>query len=346
MAKKGDKQPDKIEGNLNDPHSLGSLAKAFLESMLVKNFSEHTVNMRRLHLNRFIIWAADRSVTQANEVTRPMVERYQKHLFYYRNDRDRPLGFRAQHSHLVSLRSWMKWLARRHHILYNPAAELELPRIGSHLPKNVLNPDEAETVLNQCDVKTLLGLRDRAIMELFYSTGIRRAELAELQIYHVDMTKRTVLIRQGKGKKDRIVPLGKRAALWLTAYLEEVRPQLMIEHHNTLFVTKDGEFFSTQRLSDLVRRYVKQSGIAKQGGCHLFRHSMATSMLENGADIRFIQAMLGHASLETTEIYTRVGIKKLQQIHDATHPAEASSSSDDSSSDESSSDSVSDDEAA
>ena len=284
MAKKGDRRSDHIEGNLNDPQALGALAKAFLEAMAVKNFSEHTVTMRRLHLNRFITWSADRGVTRANEVTRPMVERYQKHLFYFRNDQGRPLGFRAQHSHLVSLRSWMQWLARHHHVLYNPAAELELPRIGTHLPKHVLNPEEAETVLNQPDVKTPLGLRDRAIMETFYSTGIRRAELADLQVYHVDLSKRTVLIRQGKGKKDRVVPIGQRAALWITAYLEEVRPQLLTQHHNTLFVTKDGEFFSTQRLSDLVRRYVKQSGIGKQGGCHLFRHSMATAMLDWGSE--------------------------------------------------------------
>jgi len=251
-----------------------------------------------------------------------MVERYQKYLFYYRNDRHRRLGFRAQHNHLVSVRGWMKWLAKHNHILYNPAAEIELPPIGQHLPKQVLSPTEAETVLNQANVREVLGLRDRAIMEVFYSTGMRRMELGNLQVYDLDTDKRTVLIRQGKGKKDRVLPIGERAAAWTVHYLEHVRPELMTAvHRTTLFVTRDGLPFSTQRLSDLVRSYVRKAELSKTGGCHLFRHSMATSMLENGADIRFIQAMLGHASLETTEIYTRVSIQKLRQIHDATHPA-------------------------
>ncbi len=131
-----------------------------------------------------------------------------------------------------------------------------------------------------------------------------------------------MFIRQGKGKKDRVLPIGERAVAWTVHYLEHVRPELMTAvHHTTLFVTRDGLPFSTQRLSDLVRQYVRKAELSKTGGCHLFRHSMATSMLENGADIRYIQAMLGHASLETTEIYTRVSIQKLRQIHDATHPA-------------------------
>ena len=106
---------------------MAALAKAYLEALAVKGSSEHTVQLRRTHLNRFIRWAAEREVTRPNEVTRPMVERYQKYLFYYRNDQDRRLGFRAQHNHLVSIRGWMKWLAKHNHILYNPAAEIELP---------------------------------------------------------------------------------------------------------------------------------------------------------------------------------------------------------------------------
>jgi integrase/recombinase XerD len=171
-------------------------------------------------------------------------------------------------------------------------------------------------------VREILGLRDRAIMEVFYSTGMRRMELCHLQVYDLNTDKRTVLIRQAKGKKDRVLPIGERAVAWTVHYLEHVRLELMTAvHHTTLFVTRDGLPFSTQRLSDLVRRYVRKAELSKTGGCHLFRHSMATSMLENGADIRYIQAMLGHASLETTEIYTRVSIQKLRQIHDATHPA-------------------------
>jgi integrase/recombinase XerD len=158
--------------------------------MAVKNFSEHTIQLRRIHMNRFVRWAAERDVTRPSEVTRPMVERYQKHLFYFRHEKDRRLGFRAQHSHLTSLRSWMKWLARYNHILYNPAAELELPRIGSHLPKQVLSPKEAESILNQTNVREALGLRDRAIMEMLYTrVGIKKLQQIHAATHPAKMKK-------------------------------------------------------------------------------------------------------------------------------------------------------------
>ena len=130
------------------------------------------------------------------------------------------------------------------------------------------------------------------------------------------------MIRQGKGKKDRMVPIGARALKWIERYASEVRPRLIINpNDSTLFLTHLGEAFTTNRLTQMVREYVDSADIGKRGSCHLFRHTMATLMLENGADIRFIQAMLGHAKLETTQIYTQVSIRKLKEIHEATHPA-------------------------
>jgi integrase/recombinase XerD len=130
------------------------------------------------------------------------------------------------------------------------------------------------------------------------------------------------MIRQGKGKKDRMVPIGNRALKWIERYTSEVRPRLLLDPNDaTLFLTHLGEAFTTNRLTQMVREYVDSADIGKRGSCHLFRHTMATLMLENGADVRFIQAMLGHAKLETTQIYTQVSIRKLKEIHEATHPA-------------------------
>ncbi len=132
------------------------------------------------------------------------------------------------------------------------------------------------------------------------------------------------MIRQGKGKKDRMIPIGARALNWVDRYQHQVRPDLVvgreIAHLATLFLTHTGEPFTPNRLTQLVRRYVQAAELGKSGSCHLFRHTMATLMLENGADIRYIQAMLGHAELSTTQIYTQVSIRKLKQIHTATHP--------------------------
>jgi integrase/recombinase XerD len=155
-----------------------------------------------------------------------------------------------------------------------------------------------------------------------YSTGMRRMELIGLDLYDIDSERGTVMVRQGKGKKDRMVPIGERCVAWIDKYLSDVRPSLVVDvADRTLFLTNLGEAFTPNRLTQLVRNYVDAASIGKRGACHLFRHTMATLMLENGADIRFIQQMLGHADLSTTQIYTQVSIRQLKQIHTATHPA-------------------------
>ena len=151
---------------------------------------------------------------------------------------------------------------------------------------------------------------------------MRRLELVNLKIWDLDPERLTVTIRQGKGKRDRVIPIGDRAAAWVRKYLAESRPQLASEPDDqTLFVGHNGEPFSLGYLSQVVRDYVDAANLGKRGACHLFRHTMATLMLEGGADIRFIQAMLGHANLTTTQIYTHVAVRQLQDIHRATHPA-------------------------
>ena len=214
------------------------------------------------------------------------------------------------------------WLVRQNYLLANPASELELPKLEKRLPKHVLTIAEADCVLCQPDTDGDLGVRDRAILETLYSTGMRRMELIGLCIYDLDVDRGTIMIRQGKGKKDRMVPIGERALDWIDRYVTDVRPTLVLEPDNgTLYLTSQGEAFSPNRLTQLARTYVNAAELGKTGACHLFRHTMATLMLEGGADVRFIQEMLGHASLETTQIYTQVSIRRLKQIHAMTHPS-------------------------
>ena len=301
---------------------LAMLMEKHLENLRLKNYSEYTIKGRRVHIGFFLDWACERGITEPVEVTRTILERYQKHVFEYRKSNGEPLGFGGQHDRIVPLRVWFRWMARQHHILHNPASEIELPRTPQRLPKAVLTASEAERVMLETDIHDVLGLRDRAILETFYSTGMRRLELASLKLWDLDLERATVTIRLGKGKKDRFIPLGDRAAAWIAQYIVESRVKLVSEPDDkTVFLSTAGEPFSLDHLSDLVRVYVDASGIGKRGACHLFRHTMATLMLEGGADIRFIQAMLGHADLKTTQIYTHVAIRQLQEIHRATHPA-------------------------
>lgn len=300
---------------------MGDLLEEFLAWMRVSNASEYTLYHRRACIARFIRWAEERGIEDPMEVTRPILESYQRYLYYHRQKNGQPLTFRTQYSWLVPVRTWFRWLVRNHHILHNPASDLDMPRIEKRLPRAVLSEEEAERVMLQPDIREPLGLRDRAILETLYSTGIRRTELVNLKLYNLDRERGTLSIWQGKGKKDRIIPIGERAVAWVEKYLREARPQLVIEPDDgTVFVSSEGGAFHPDRLSMLVREYVEQANLGKRGACHMFRHTMATLMLEGGADIRFIQEMLGHADLQSTQVYTQVAIRKLKKIHTATHP--------------------------
>jgi integrase/recombinase XerD len=271
----------------------------------------------------FIAWSIEHGLNDPVEITKPIIERYQKYLYHYPQKKcSLPLSTVSQIHRLSAVRSFFKWLTKQNYLLYNPASEIELPRLQHRLPKVILSAAEADQVLNQTNIHDPLGIRDRAILEVFYSTGMRRMEIVNLKFFDVDFDRGTIMIRQGKGKKDRVIPVGERALKWVEKYLLEVRPSLVLmPDDGTLFLTAQGEYFCKDRVTSMVGDYVEKANIGKNGACHMFRHTCATLMLEGGADIRFIQQMLGHSSLTTTEIYTQVSIRKLKEIHSATHPA-------------------------
>ena len=322
MGKRGQHTPQRIPGDPKDAHGFPALVEEFLTDLGTRGYSPATIRARRQCLAQLSAWLADRGVTQPVQVTRPMLVRYQRHLFHYRKPNGEPLSFRSQNAQLLPVRAFFKWAVRNDHVAANPASELELPKVEKRLPKAALTIEEAEAVLAIPDLGTVTGVRDRAMLETFYGTGIRRSELARLNWRDLDIERRTLMVRQGKGRKDRMVPIGERAIAWIERYLTDARPRWAGEPDDgTLFLTVDGTPFSLDRLTQLVRDYVKASGTDKEGACHLFRHTLATLMLEGGADIRYIQAMLGHAELSTTQIYTQVSIRALQAVHAATFPA-------------------------
>jgi integrase/recombinase XerD len=305
-----------------DRHPLTAYVNAHFEWMLVTGYSSDTIRARRVALKRFIAWCDERALSDPKDITKPILDRYQRHLFYYRKPDGRPISVGGQLQYLAPIKLFFKWLMRENHILYNPASEMQLPRQPKHLPRHILSVQEVEAILAEADAQTPQTLRDRALLETLYSTGLRRMELPPLTLYDVDLTRRIVHVREGKGGRDRVIPIGSRAAAWVDKYLIEARPQLMVNEHDALFVNDYGEPATPVFVAAKVKRYMLLAGIEKKtGSCHLLRHAMATHMLDNGADIRFIQAMLGHADISTTQIYTHVAIDKLREIHDATHPA-------------------------
>jgi integrase/recombinase XerD len=322
MAARGQRKPPRPIGDMADPQGFGRAVADHIAWRQTKGQTPMTVTVARLYVGYFVSWCAERGITRPVDVTRSMIERYQRWLYAYRQAKsDRPLTFRYQHKRVSAVLALFRWLSRANRILVNPGADIELPKMEKRLP-DVLTVAEAERILAAIDVTTALGVRDRAMLETLYSTGMRRTEVCVLSIHDVDLEGGIVKVRQGKGQKDRMVPIGARAIAWIEKYLADVRPALVIEATEpALFITMYGAPFSPSHVTTTARAYKLLAGVEKKGSCHLFRHTAATQMLENGADTRYVQALLGHEALTTTQIYTKVAIRKLKEVHTATHPS-------------------------
>ena len=325
MPRKGQRSAKPaLPGDLRDARGFAALLAEYLAWLRVRNYSEATGRNRAHYVGDFIKWAHERGLGRPSEVTKPVLESYQRWLFHYRKADGKPLSVPSQLQRLLPVRAWFKWLCRQNHLQANPAADLDLPRAEKRLPKHILNAAEAERVLAVPDLAggDPLALRDRALLEVLYSTGMRRMEAINLKLHDLDPERGTVMVRQGKGRKDRMIPMGARAFAWVARYVEEARPRLLAgPDDGTVFLTNLGTPLEPGRLTQLVRDVIDAAEIGKRGSCHLFRHTCATLMLEGGADVRFIQQQLGHAKLETTQIYTQVSIRTLKEVHTRTHPA-------------------------
>jgi len=300
--------------------SLVHLMVRYLADLRQKNFSPRTVQTKERQLRQFAEWCAERAAHDAVHVTRPVIERYQRWLFHQRRPDGLPLSVSYQVHRVRALQALFRWAVRQHIVPANPAADLDHPRPVKRLPLT-LSPAQIEAVLAEPDVATPLGLRDRAVMELLYATGIRRMEAAHLRLEDVDIAQGVVRVHQGKGFKDRIVPVGGRALHWHRRWIEEGRGAFAPPEERAVYVSRRGRPLAPGDLTPLVRRYVRAVGVAEHGSCHLFRHTMATALHNAGCDVRVIQAILGHEKLGTTALYTQVGIEHLQAAHAAFHPA-------------------------
>ena len=305
----------------DDPQGLVALMDHYLEALRTRNYAAGTIESRRSALYAFIQWCQERGLARPGEVSKPVLERYQRHLYSRRKDDGAPLAFATQAGMLSRVCGFFGWLTRHNHIPADPSSGIDLPRPEYRLPSAVLTADEVETVLGLPDTGTLMGMRDRVILEVLYATAIRRTELSVLRLDDIDWSRCLLRINQGKGHKDRVVPMGERARAWLEVYRHHVRPQLVCgRDEGWLFLNRDGGQLSAKKLSARVSGYIARANLGKTGSCHLLRHTAATLMLEGGADIRYIQAFLGHENLESTQVYTRVSVAQLQAIHARTHP--------------------------
>ena len=222
---------------------------------------------------------------------------------------------------LASIKAFYRFVTAERYIRRDPAEVLEAAQKGIHLPK-FLSVQEVDELLEQPNLGTLEGYRDKTMLETLYATGMRVSELVGVPVENVDL-KMQYLIVMGKGSKERMLPLGRTALKYLERYLNVVRPQLLHNKPDSckeLFVTSWGGPLTRQRVNELLEGYAQSAGITKRVTPHMLRHSFATHLLNNGTDLRVVQELLGHADISTTQIYTHLDMARLREVYDKTHP--------------------------
>ena len=304
-----------------EPTRLEKLVTMWTTSLAEKNYSPRTLSGYQWSAQQFAKWSRERGVEAPEQVTKLMLESYQSWLFRYQQKNGKKLGVKSQRDRIQHVQKFFSWLCCRNELAANPASDLELPRALKRQLPRAMSYQQIQQLLNLPDTTEVLGIRDRAILETLYATGVRRRELVELDLGDWQSERRTLLVRQGKGNKDRLLPVGAEACHWLERYLEDSRPNLVVEACETaLFVSGYGHRFNVQYVGNWVRRLLDQCEVNIAGSRHLLRHSFATHLLEGGADIRLIQQLLGHQNLETTSIYTQVSVEHLRAVYEASHP--------------------------
>ena len=281
--------------------------------------NKNTINSYAGCLNRFFAFIAKKNITDLRAVTRAHIQEYQAELS------TATWTTHNTHAHLRAVRRLYEFLDDQGKILMNPTVGIRMPKLERNLPRNVLTRAEMRKLLDAPDTSLPVGIRDRTIMEVFYSTGIRLAELCHLTVHDVDLLNGYLRVNCGKGCKDRVVPLGKKARAYVNEYIRHVRGGFTRRNRDerTLFVGEyTGRGLSTTRVNQMIRAHARRARIRKQVSPHVFRHTCATHMLEGGADISHVQRLLGHVLINTTQVYTRVAQPEVKKTHRKTHPRE------------------------
>ena len=299
-----------------------ALADEFTRSLKIRNLAERTIVGVRWRLGKFFSYLQTQGINHIDGITKDVVRTYQVELYQCINIKGSQNTIAHQNNMLSAVKQFLIFLHQRDYIVADPARDVQYAKQPKQLPRGVLTPSEARKILHAPDTKTVIGYRDRTILEVLYSSGLRKEEVNNLTLADVDYHD-GFLRTTGKGQKDRIVPIGKIACRYLENYIKSVRPELIKDpYNNHLFLSVRGNRLSKNMVWELVKKYAKSAKIRKNVHPHTFRHSCATSMLKNKADLRTIQKLLGHSSLTSTQVYTHLSVTDLKDVHRRCHPRE------------------------
>ncbi len=293
---------------------MKSLVKEFINYLAVeRGLADNTLDSYNRDLKQFMAFLENEKVDDVQKATRNVIMSYM--LFLQKRGRATATVSR----HLAALKSFYHFLLREKYIEKDPTANLESPKLEKKLPR-ILTVNEVENLLSQPRGIEPTGLRDKAMLELLYATGIRVSELISLDVNHINLEMGYIRCF-GKGSKERIVPVGSLARKCVSEYLQKGRAKLIkIRSEKALFVNQHGRRLTRQGFWKIIKKYATKAGIAKDITPHTLRHSFATHLLENGADLRSVQEMLGHADITTTQIYTHLTKGRLREVYAKSHP--------------------------
>lgn len=287
------------------------LLERFLDmTWMETGMSKNTLTAYRNDLELFSRWLADRSMSLIHCKDGDI----RTYLASMGNRSVRTLARR-----LSSIRRFYGFIVREGLISVDPSAKIESPRIGRPLPKS-LTETEVEDLLSSPDTETVLGLRDRTMLELLYATGLRVSELVLLNHTQINLRQGVVRV-MGKGDKERLIPLGEESVNWLIQYLDKARPELVKTRNiDVMFPSRHGKAMTRQAFWHMIKKHARQAGISKPLSPHILRHAFATHLLNHGADLRVVQMLLGHSDISTTQIYTHIARERLKSLHAKHHP--------------------------
>ena len=279
-----------------------------------------TIEWECFWLQRFLLFLTSEKVERVVDVDTKTLIRFQIYLSTLQNKKGKVYSPASQNHAMSAVRRYFKLLRRRGEVFFNPADGLEGVKTAQTLPRNILSVEEMVKLLDQPNTRRHSGKRDKAMMEVLYSTAVRQAELLHLDLSDLNHDEGTMLVRNGKGGKDRVVPCGVTGWSWLNRYINEARIHFADKDEQAVFLNSRGERMGKQGLFLIVKYYARRSGIKKSISPHSFRHSVATHLADAGCDIRYIQELLGHSSPAATAVYIRVAIRRLKEVHAKFHP--------------------------
>ena len=304
-----------------EQEDMETLLKSWGEWIEAQGFAPGSVKDHRQKLKGFLTFLDGKDPLEADRKT---LSAYQSHLFEMISKKTgKKLSCNSQINRLTVLKNFYRFLQQTGRIVKNPAEIIVLPRHPKLIPPVLLKSREMKKLLETPDLGNPLGFRDRTIMEVFFATGMRLSELTSSAVEDLNFEEGIFHIKHGKGQKQRLVPMGEAAKNWLQEYLENVRPILVKDSQTqALFLNRFSRCIDKNGWQKKLTQYVSSAGLKKNFTTHCFRHQLATSMLERGADTRHIQEILGHETLKTTQRYLHVVKAELKRIHKQSHPRE------------------------